>query len=540
MYYLGISGGITGDFTHDPAACLIKDNKIIAIAEEERFVRIKHAHGIFPINAINFCLKQAGIKLKDVDKIGYYINPNLFFKKIFHPKSLPHWIKCFRMVKYVPKIFKFNFGYLPKINYIEHHLCHVYSSFPLSGFKKGKCFSIDGVGERTSTLISSFGNGFEKIKEAYDPNSLGRFYGHFTEWLGFKMNNGEGKVMGLASYGKSKYDLTKFIRFKDGIHEVKGNTNLMSSGHLYNLIVSKFGDRRIGDIKKIHKDVAASVQDKLEEIILKMVEYHQTKNLCLSGGVALNCKMNGKILNSGLIKDIFIQPVASDAGCSIGAAVFMAMKYGNNFKKMEHVYFGPEYSNEEIEKTLKKCKINYEYHDDISGVCAELLEKQNIIGWFQGRMECGPRALGNRSILADPRDVKMKDKINILVKHREQWRPFCPSILDEDKDEYLVNAYESPFMILTFEVLEDKVKDIPAVIHVDNTCRPQTVKKDVNPIYYDLIKEFKKLTGIPLILNTSFNIRGQPIICKPEEALAMFFSEGMDALAMGNFLIKKD
>jgi len=542
-YYLGIASSAMGDLGHDPSACLIKNNKIVAMAEEERFVRVKHAKGYFPVNAVKYCLKHENISLDDV-KIGYYLNPKLFTKG---RKTLSLLIGAWRMndyVKRMPKNFKFHFGIEPKINFIEHHVCHVYSSFPLSGFKRAVTVSMDGAGERTSTLITSCGSNIEKDREIYAPNSLGFFYALFTEWLGFRKFNGEGKVMGLASYGDPKYDLSKFIGFKDGAHHVK-IPNRFFSTETWNLwsyhkeIQKKFGPRRTGKIQKIHEDVAASVQNKLEEVVLKMLEKIETKNLCLAGGVALNCKMNGRILESDFVKDIFIQPVANDAGCSLGAAVYMAMQDGKKFKKMEHTCLGPEFSNDEIKTILKTCKIEYEYHNDIAGIAAELLAKGKIIGWFQGRMECGPRALGNRSILADPRDPDMKDKINYLVKHREPWRPFCPSILAEANDEYFENAYESPFMILTFRVKKEKLKEIPSVVHVDETVRPQTVEKNINPLYYKLIKNFYEETNIPLILNTSFNIRGEPIVCKPEDAIRTFYGTGMDYLILGNFLIRK-
>jgi len=253
----------------------------------------------------------------------------------------------------------------------------------------------------------------------------------------------------------------------------------------------------------------------------------------------LNCKMNGRILESGLIDDIFIQPAAGDAGCALGAALWLAHEEGFKFKKMDHIYFGPEYSNEEVEKALKTANLKYEEISDPSGTAAELLAQGKIVGWFQGRMEAGPRALGNRSILADPRDPEIKDKLNYLVKHREPFRPFCPSMLDKAKKEYLENAYESPFMILSFRVPEEKRKEIPGVVHVDGSVRPQTVTKEANPRYYKLISEFEKLTGVPVVLNTSFNIKGEPMVCKPEQAIADFYSTGMDALIINDFLVAK-
>jgi carbamoyltransferase len=384
MYYLGISGGFPiNELGHDPAACLVKEDDIVAFAEEERFIRVKHAKGTFPINAIKYCLKKAGISLKDVEKVGYYLSPSAYWRTGKTPKQFLWNFYVMRCFKHLPKLFKLYFNYIPSISFIEHHVCHTYSSFTLSGFKKAISFSIDGAGERTSTLITVCKKDeIEKVKELYVPNSLGQFYGQFTEWLGFKINDGEGKTMGLAPYGEPKYDLSGFAKYENGIHKIKWDT-----WKLYEKIEEKFGPRRQGALTKLHKDVAASVQKTLEDIVLKMVEFYKDitgyKNLCLAGGIALNCKMNGFILSSGLIKDIFIQPAANDAGCAIGAAVYLAMQAGYKFKKLEHIYYGPEFTNEEIERELKVNKIRkYEYHEDIAGLVAELLEKGKIVACF--------------------------------------------------------------------------------------------------------------------------------------------------------------
>jgi carbamoyltransferase len=281
------------------------------------------------------------------------------------------------------------------------------------------------------------------------------------------------------------------------------------------------------------------LEDVAKHLVEKLVEMTGYKNLCLAGGVCLNSKMNGEILASGLIGNIFIQPGAGDAGCALGCALQLAVEEGLKFDKMEHVYYGPEYSNEEIEKILKEARLKFEYYKDIAGIVAELISKGNIVGWFQGKMEFGPRALGNRSILADPRDPEIKNKLNYFVKHREPFRPFCPSLLDKYRKNYQEIDYESPYMILITKVPEESRKDIPGVIHVDGTIRPQTVTKNVNPLYYKLIEKFYKLTGVPVILNTSFNVRGEPMVCKPQEAIADFYRTGMDALAIGNYLLKK-
>jgi len=531
MIYLGITGCVNGNVTHDASACLIEDNKILAIAEEERFVRFKHSFNLFPTYSIKYCLNHAGISLKDVDKIGYYSDPKAY--KLFYWKNLKRNIVVLRLKHDFKKIYEklhFHFGFRPKkVHFVEHSLCHAYSSFPLSGFKNNMCFSIEAGGEETSTAVLKGG---KTIKSFPLSNSLGWMYTEATEWLGFERNEGEGKTMGLAPYSNNFLDWSDVISFNiNGEYKIKKN--------IYNYLVKKYGNRRYGEIQQVHKDVAATVQYYLEKAVLNMLEYYRPKKLTMAGGVGLNCKMNGALLASGIIDDIFITPMANDGGCSLGAAVYLAIEDGFKFKPLTHICYGPGFTDEEIKKVLDRNMLSYEYHDDIAGITAELLAKGKIVGWFQGRMEAGPRALGNRSILADPRIAGMKDRINNFVKHREPWRPYCPSIIDKFRNKYFETDYPSPFMILSFKVKEEKIKEIPAVVHVDGTTRPQTVTKKQNPLYYSLLDNFRKETGVPILLNTSFNIRGQPIVCSPTDALAMFFSEGMDALAIGNYLLKK-
>ena len=554
MYFLGICSNF-----HDPAVALIRDNKIVAFVEEERFNRIKHSEGFFPHRALEWVLKKEGIKITDIDKIGYYANPtmsNMVFQKI--PQIVRSPIKIAGALRWKEKLkrlplegLKHHFKYKGEIEYIEHHLCHAASTFFLSGIKKSNILTIDGNGEAASTTMR-YGNvsEIELLYEIKVPHSLGYVYNAITEFLGFERNEGEGKVMGLAPYGDTYYPIfDKFIKLtKNGFvidTRIITSENPIQPVYFTDYVVKKLGEPRLPSekIEKRHQDIAYSLQERLEQTALHLVERFieitGNKNLCLAGGVTLNCKMNGRILESGLIDDIFIQPAAGDAGCALGAALWLAHEEGFKFKKLEHVYFGPEYSDEEVEKALKIAKIPYEKISDPSGTAAELLAQGKIVGWFQGRMEAGPRALGNRSILADPRDPEIKDKLNYLVKHREPFRPFCPSLLDKAKKEYLENAYESPFMILSFKVPEEKRKEIPGVVHVDGTVRPQTVTKEANPKYYKLISEFEKLTGVPVVLNTSFNDKGQPIVENPGQAVKMFFGTGMDALIIENFLIKK-
>jgi len=531
-YYLGLSAG-----DHSPAACLIEDNKIIAIGEEERFIGFKHAFNQLPIKAVGYCLKEAGIKLKDVEKVGFNWHYGLYARKfyVYNPiYNLFSFLEMRGKPKLLQKTLSLYYGAEVEIQPLEHHITHIYSSIPLSGFKNGLSISVDGVGENVTTLIYDFKNK-KKIKEFYRPDSLGFLYKAFTMWLGFG-DNQEGKTMGLSSYGNTVYDLSKYITYGDGSYHVK-----YDYWALYLELLKDFGPRRDGKIEKKHEDIAFSVQKYLEDAMLSLVNYYADDggNLALSGGVALNCVANGRIIRESKIKNIFIQPMAGDAGCALGAAIYLAMEDGHKFKEMYHPYYGEGFDNDIIKKELEQAGVKYDYYKDPAGFAAECLVKGKIVGWFQGRSEVGPRALGNRSILADPRRAEMKDIINKRVKHREPFRPFAPSMLREDMHKYLEDAYPSPFMLLAFNVLEEKRDEIPAVVHVDGTTRPQTVTKRQNPLYYRLIKEFKKETGVPVVLNTSFNIRGKPIVRTPKEAMATFYTEDMDVLVLGNYVVKK-
>lgn len=539
MHILGIN-----DF-HDSAAALLCDGKIVACAEEERFIRVKHAHGFFPYKAIEFCLNQANIKPTDVEYVTYFLNPKKFLKSL-----IPTWgmnIKAWLTDVYATLPIKEHFlmrlrktGIKPKkIFWVDHHLAHACSAAMLSGFKKSMVLTIDNRGENVSTAGWYYNGEFEEAFHYDFPNSIGYLYQMVTEYLGFEPNSGEWKVMGLAPYGKTDWG--------KNILEAQMKRYLPKfGGYRIDLLERDLLPRRIpeSEITNFHKSMAANIQKLTEEYALellnKLQENTNNNNLCLAGGVALNCKMNQVLREHGSLEDVFIQPVASDAGTALGAALFACKELGIKAEqKMEHVYYGKEYSNEEIEKLLKASKINYgrfEYDHNIAPTVAELIEKGNIVGWFQGRFEFGPRALGNRSILCDPRKVEMKDKINNVVKYRESWRPFAASILSEDKDKYLKYPCEAPFMILTFDSINN---DILATVHVDNTTRPQTVEERINPKYYRLINEFKKLTGVSALLNTSFNIRGQPIVNTPQEAIQTFYTTGMDALILGDFILTK-
>jgi len=558
MYILGISA-----FYHDSAAALLKDGEIVAAAQEERFSRIKHDPD-FPTKAINYCLSTAGISAKELDYVGFYEKPFVKFERILFshlatfPKSYisflmatPLWLK---EKLWIPSLIQKKLDYKGEVLMIEHHLSHAGSSFLVSPFMESAILTIDGVGE-WSTAAYGVGkeNKIELLQEMRFPHSPGLLYSAFTYYLGFKVNSAEYKVMGLAPYGEPVfYDLImkELVDLKaDG--SFKLNMKYFSYDYGLKMTNSRF-DKLFGaprrapesEIKKIHQDVAASLQKVTEEIVLKMAShlYKETglKNLCLAGGVALNCLANSRILKETQFKDIFIQPGSSDAGGAVGVAAYIYYTLLNNQRNFvwKDAYLGPGYSQEEIKDFLIRKGISYgEYNrQELLKITAKLLAEQNIIGWFQGRMEFGPRSLGNRSILADPRKAENKDKVNQKVKYRESFRPFAPSIIWEKAKDYFEIDIPSPFMLLTFNV---KSKEIPAVTHVDSSARLQTVKREENELFYDLLSEFYNLTGCPALLNTSFNLRGEPIVCNPEEAYLSFMRSGMDYLILGNFVLDK-
>jgi len=547
VYVLGVNPGFFKSF-HDSSACLIKDGRIVAFAEQERFDRIKHSNR-FPKDAIRFCLRQAGIYPEDVDFISIGWNSKEFISSTFssigiHMLNLDNFYN--RMLNYflyhsnqnVIKILKHMFG-KKDIFEIPHHLAHAASTFHVSGFKKSNILTIDGRGEFDSTVFFTGENNEIKKqwhKNFFDNHSFGLIYSLATKNLGLG-KFGEGKTMGLAPWGKPTIDFSDVMRCDGSYHSVLADYSKVR------FIFSAFHRKKNEKLQKKHKDLAASLQNALENTVLGLVEdiYKTTGNrtLCLAGGVALNCKMNGLIIQQDFVDDIYIQPAASDSGCALGAAMetYIILGYKSRFK-MEHAYWGPEFSNEQIEEELKKNDFEYEYHDDIAGIVAELLAKNKIVGWFQGRMEVGPRALGNRSILANPTVEEMKDMVND-VKRREHWRPLAPSMLEESIEEYLENPYPSPFMILAFPVKEEKIREVPAIVHVDGSTRPQTVNKKTNSLYYELIKKFEELSSVPIVLNTSFNDRGDPIVCTPQEALETLSKTTLNYLAIGNFLVKK-
>ena len=585
MYILGISA-----FYHDSAACLVKDGEIISAAQEERFTRKKHDHN-FPFKAIEFCLNHSKIQVSDLDLIAFYDKPFLKFERLlesylsFAPigiksfiKAMPLWIKEKLWMK---EYIKNELNYEGKTIFPEHHESHAASAFYPSPFKEAAILTMDGVGEWTTT---SFGTGrdnkIELLADIKFPHSLGLLYSAFTYYTGFKVNSGEYKVMGLAPYGEPKYKDLILQELIDVKEDGSFRMNMEYFDYVAGLRMtnSKFhqlfgGPPRGPETKLTQKDmdIARSLQEVTEEIVLKLGKHvHEEtgmKNLTLAGGVALNCVANGRLLREGPFDSIWIQPAAGDAGGALGAAL---IGWYNYFEKPRTVdgsdaqkgsYLGPEFSNDEILNFLNKKDISFNkiVTEDIPSRVSELISEEKVIGWFQGRMEFGPRALGARSIIGDARSPKMQAQMNLKIKFRESFRPFAPSVLAERVSDYFEMNAESPYMLLVAEVkkerqkqMEDEEKqlfgidklnvirsDIPAVTHIDYSARIQTVHENTNKLYYDLIKKFDEEHNCAVIINTSFNVRGEPIVCTPEDAYKCFMRTQMDYLIMGNYLLDK-
>ena len=595
-HILGISA-----FYHDSAAALITNGKIISAAQEERFSRKKHDAG-YPFNAIEFVLKNSNIKLNEVDHIVFFEKPFLKFERLletylaFAPKgfksfcmSMPIWLR--------EKLFQKNFLYeklkehdenfkdINKINFSEHHFSHAASAFYPSPFNDAIILTLDGVGEwATTTIAEGKNNKIKILKEIHFPHSIGLLYSAFTYYTGFKVNSGEYKLMGLAPYGQPKYkkiilnkllDLKEDGSFRLNLKYFNYATGLtMTNSKFENLFNNKVRNPDKDLLTQFHMDIAASIQAVTEEIVLKLVKSlsieFKSKNLCLAGGVALNCVANGKILKNSPFKNIWIQPAAGDAGGSLGAALaYWHQELGNKRNEnlnqkdeMKGSYLGPSFDNNQIEKTLKILKAKYEKKNDenLNNLVAQELKNGKTVGWFQGRMEFGPRALGARSILADPRSDKMQKELNLKIKFRESFRPFAPSILREDLTDWFELNCDSPYMLLVSSIkkslqiplsesdqnlfgikkLNIKRSLIPAVTHIDYSARVQTVHKDTNPKYYNLIKKFKEITNCPILVNTSFNVRGEPIVCTIEDAFKCFMGTNLDILVCENFILYKE
>jgi carbamoyltransferase len=559
MYILGISC-----YYHDAAAALIKDGVVIAAAQEERFTRKKHDQD-FPINAIRYCLNEAGITADDLGYVGFYDKPFIKFERILYQylatfprsyrsflKAIPVWL---RQKLWIPQEIKKEIGYKGEILMIEHHMSHAASAFLVSPFEESAIITVDGVGEwATSTVGKGEGRDITLFKQIKFPHSLGLLYSAFTYYLGFKVNSAEYKVMGLAPYGKPVYydKVLETIKIEeDGSFKMNmkyfaydyGLT--MTNGHFDKLFGRPVREGE-SKLEQFHMDVAASVQKVTEDVVLRMAHhaYEQTgsKNLCMAGGVALNCVANGKVLKQTPFENIFIQPAAGDAGGALGVATYIYHTILGNDRKWvwNDAYFGPEFPREEIRKYLEKGDVVYKEFSDgeLYDKTAQAIEEQKVIGWYQGRMEFGPRALGNRSILADARNPENKDVVNMKIKFRESFRPFAPTVLEERVSDYFELDCPSPYMLLVAQVREDK-REIPSVTHVDGSARIQTVNRKENARYYDLIKRFEERSGCPVIINTSFNVRGEPIVCTPHDAFLCFMRTNMDVLVMENFYMEK-
>lgn len=544
---------------HESAAALLTDGKLIAAAEEERFTRKKYDRS-FPSQSISFCLKQGGINIKEVNHVGFFWQPWRGFGKklIYALKGLPY--SFFRGAKNAgilydlisaEKIFRNQTGYTGNFHFIEHHLAHASSVFFSSGLQKSAILSVDGSGESiTCWMGRGEANRLTNLKTVKWPHSLGHLYSTLTQYLGFKVFEDEYKVMGLSSYGAPEYldEFRKIIKIRnDKTYEIDlsyTDYQLFKKRWYSEKWIRKFGSPRQQNepINKRHQNIAASLQVRLEEVLKDLAAYlidaTGSDSLCLSGGVALNSLAVGKLSEMKIAK-IYTNPVSGDAGCALGAAYFINnVILNNNNQPLKHAFWGPEYQDEEIEKILVKRGVKYEKLENPSQKAAELLAQGKIIGWFQGRAEHGQRALGNRSILADPRNKSIKDIINMKIKHREPFRPFAPSILEEFQSEYFDYSSPVPFMTEVHFVKQEKQKLIPAVVHVDGTARLQTVNKSIQPLFWNLIYEFYKLTNIPVVLNTSFNTKGEPIVNSPHDAIDTFYKSGLDDLIIGKFLVR--
>ncbi len=601
MKILGISA-----FYHDSAAAIIEDGEIIAAAQEERFTRKKHDPG-FPSNAVRFCLEYGGVSIDQLDAIAFYDKPLLKFERLletyyaFVPKGLPSfitaipvWLKEKMFLKRLiydelGKIEPFDKRKL-KLLFPEHHLSHAASAYYSSPFDDAAILTIDGVGEwATASICHGQGNNIKILKELKFPHSLGLLYSAFTYFLGFKVNSGEYKLMGLAPYGvPDSQQVSDYIKIiKENLIQIKNDGSLWLNQKYFNYATGLrmvhedkweklFGfkyRRPESELESHHCNLGLAIQYITEEVVTRMGEEAKrltgSANLCMAGGVALNCVANGKLYNTGIFKNVFIQPAAGDAGGALGAAQAAYHIYfgkeritPKGLDGMKGSYLGPEFSDLDTELVIRKYNASALHFDDSAALCqyvAQKLAEENVIGWMNGRMEFGPRALGGRSILGDPRSEEMQKKLNVKIKYRESFRPFAPSVLAEDCKEYFEHDSISPYMLMVQPVKKERRKqlpegfnslsikeklyylrsDMPAITHIDFSARIQTVHKETNPRYYQLIEEFKKLTGYGVIVNTSFNVRGEPIICTPEDAYRCFMRTEMDFLVIGNYVFDK-
>lgn len=593
MNILGISA-----FYHDSAAALLSDGKIVSAAQEERFSRIKH-DASYPAEAIQYCLKSGEINFDALDAVVFYEKPFLKFERIletyvaFAPngfnsfrKSMPIWIKekLFQKKNLLKKLSTSapQIDWKEKLYFSEHHLSHASSAFYPSPFDRAVVLTMDGVGEWATTSVAvGNGNSIKIERELHFPHSIGLLYSAFTSYLGFKVNSGEYKLMGLAPYGSPRFK----DRILQNLVDVKADGSFWLNMEYFDYctglqMINKkfeaiFGHQRreseASELTKFHMDIAASIQAVIDEILIRLTTelatHYAEPNLCLAGGVALNCVTNSKVLRNKAFKNVWVQPAAGDAGGAVGCALaayhlFFNMPRSKKLGGVENVYLGPQYSSSEIESELEKEGAVFSIlgRSDLIKQTCKVLTEGATVGWMQGRMEFGPRALGNRSILADPRLAKMQSTLNLKIKFRESFRPFAPSVLIEDAADWFEIDFDSPYMLFVADVKKNKRLNttpeddeivgvdrlninrskVPAVTHVDYTSRIQTVHKETNPIFHGLLSRFKHETGCPLLVNTSFNIRGEPIVCSPKDAFRCFMGTDLDYLVVGDFFLKKD
>ena len=600
MNILGISA-----FYHDSAACLIQDGKIVAAAQEERFTRIKH-DASFPENAVKYCLEHSGLSIDEMDAIAFYDKPFLKFERLletylsFAPKgvrsfvtAIPVWLKEKMFLK------KLIYDSLKEIEdydksditllFPEHHLSHAASSFYPSKFEEAAILTIDGVGEwATASICHGKGNEIKILRELKFPHSLGLLYSAFTYYLGFKVNSGEYKLMGLAPYGNPESDLLQdyITKIKSELVDIREDGSIWLNQKYFDyatglrMVKDKKWEELFGfprredeaELEQHEADLALAIQMVTEEIVIKMAKEAKkltgANAICLAGGVALNCVANGKLQNEGIFDDVYIQPAAGDAGGAVGAALAAQYIYFEDERtpeapdSMQGAYLGPDYHKIDVERSLRKFKpvFNELSGSELYEKIAEILDNGNVVGWFSGRMEFGPRALGGRSIIADPRRIDMQKKLNLKIKYRESFRPFAPSVLAEHAKEYFELDHDSPYMLLVQSIKNDLKKqvpkdyhqlplreklavgrsDYPAITHIDFSARIQTVHKETNPEYWNLIEAFRQRTGCAMVVNTSFNVRGEPIVCSPEDAYRCFMNTEMDYLVIGEYVFAKE
>ena len=560
MNILGISG-----FYHDAAAALLRDGDLVAAAHEERFTRKRHDPDL-PAQAIAYCLREAGLRVSDLDYVVFYDKPFVKFERILttylatFPRSLPSFTRSIpiwlKEKLWVPNQIRDKIGYEGEVLFAEHHQSHAASAFLPSPFDEAAILTCDGVGEwATTTQGIGRGNSFELIKELRFPHSLGLLYSAFTYYLGFKVNSAEYKVMGAAPYGVPKYADKILDELLDLRDDGSFRLNMKYFAYDYGLTMTNprfeklFGEPRRdpeSKLQQFHWDVAASVQRVTEDIVLRMVrDLHARtgmRNLCMAGGVALNCVANGRIVREGPFENLWVQPAAGDAGGALGAALFAHNAVLGNPRRfrMDHAFWGPAYSDEEIRACLDARGARYRTvsrDQMIEETARRLDEDQAVVGWLQGRMEWGPRSLGSRSILADARNRENWQRVNLKIKFRESFRPFAPAVLAEKAGDWFEIDRESPYMLLVCPVKSGR--EIPAVTHVDGSARLQTVSRDAHPVFHDLLSAFDRRTGCPVLINTSFNVRGEPIVCTPDDAYLCFMRTNMDVLVLGNQILLK-